>query len=216
MNTQNGTTSNSILDGKLSGQNIPDITKRDPVSGCHNNTSFMKQYNDIFSFRNDIKGPLHADEQGMLILIDICNFDLIENVYGRSVALNCLREMGSTLVNFLSEKDFAGRLRAGEFAVVLRQAGMDRCLERLHALMRDIRDLHIKARSIQIDLKIDIGLKPYKPGDSAISIMAGADMYKQTMIEEDRHLEDNSGSGKTFNHQSNRGNDAQETFMSTA
>ena len=172
-----------------------DITQRDVISGLLTCDGFMRQYREAFCYRSDTQGPLHADERGMLVLFDINDFDLIKNVYGAVVAQNCLREVGDILGQFLDvEKDdhkchrYAGRLRADQFALLMRDVPLGKALEALHDLSSALNGVSVKAGTTKIDLKINLGLKPYLPGDTAEAILAGADLYKTTMIEEDLQM----------------------------
>lgn len=173
-----------------------DITLRDPISGLLNCDGFMKTYRETFSFRTDTKGPLHADEHGMLLLLDIQGFPLIEDVYGDAVAQNCLREVGDILGHFLQGEDAGGRLRDDQFIVLMRNTSLHRAMERLHKLSSGLTGVEVKAGTTRISLKVNIGLKPFRPGDTAEAILAGADLYKQTMIEEDRILNKTRDAGK--------------------
>lgn len=166
-----------------------DITQRDVITGLLTHEGFMKGYRETFSYRSDTQGPCHADENGMLVLLSIDNYDLIENVYGRSVAYNCLREIGEILGQFLKGDDIAGRLHRDEFALLMRDISLHCALERLHKLSTRLRDLNIKVGTSRIELKINVGLKPYKQGFTAENVMTDASMYRQRMIDEDKAMD---------------------------
>ena len=166
-----------------------DMTLRDPISGLLNCDGFMKLYREAFSFRNDTQGPLHCDEHGLLLLLDIENYPLIEDVYGDAVAQNCLREIGDILNRFVKQEDVVGRLRDDQFALMMRNTSLHQAMERLHKLSSSLIGVEVKAGTTRISLKVNIGLKPFRPGDTAEATLAGADLYKQTMIEEDRVLD---------------------------
>lgn len=185
-----------------------DIADRDALSGLLTNVGFMRVYRDTFSYRTDTQGPLHADENGMLILLGITDFELIESVYGRSAAMNCLREVGRILHDFCTDTDKAGRLRRDEFAILMRNIDVNDALERLHHLSAQFNTMRIQSGPIRINFKVNIGLKPYKPGHTAEEILAGADLYRHAMIEEDRQMA-NLSSKKV-----NRGNHNRRLKMS--
>mgnify|MGYP006444931665 CR=1 FL=1 len=213
----------------LSRTNAPrrsvDLTQRDPLTGLLKCDGFMRKFREAFSFRNDMQGPLHADESGLLLLLDIENFHLIQNVYGRSVAQNCLREIGDILGGFVqkygAKHNIAGRLRNDEFGLLMRDISLDEALQCLHELSARLNDITVKAGTTEIDLSVNIGLKPYRSGDTAEVTLAGADLYKQALTEEDHLMKDDKKNalkpGKKINYSSslqNRENHAARHAMS--
>lgn len=215
----------SPLSGSKSSRRCVDFTQRDPLTGLLTCDGFMRKYREAFSFRNETQGPLHADEKGLLLLLDIENFSLIQNVYGRSVAQNCLREIGDILGDFVEKygatHNIAGRLRNDEFGLLMRDISLDEALECLHKLSALLNGITVKAGMTDIDLLVNIGLKPYRSGDTAEATLAGADLYKEALIEEDRILKENkktapkSGKKTTYSSSSqNRENHAARHAMS--
>ena len=169
-----------------------DISQRDALSGTLTRRAFLKVFQETFSYRSDSQGPLHADAPGMLCLIEIQKYHVIKNVYGSGVAMNCLREVGDILRSFCQEDTdgdiVAGRLEGSKFAILIRNSKSSKSMQYLHNLAIRFRGAHIVAGLNRINLEIDLGLKPYNSGDQAKETMAGADLFKHVMQEEDRQL----------------------------
>jgi diguanylate cyclase (GGDEF)-like protein len=86
-----------------------------------------------------ILDPIHRDQPGALLLLDIDSFHLVNDSLGHEAGDHLLATVAATLRDESREEDLVARICADEFALLLRQATPSQAMtaaERLIALVR--------------------------------------------------------------------------------
>jgi diguanylate cyclase (GGDEF)-like protein len=101
--------------------------------GLFDRDSFVEEVEDR------ILDPIHRDQPGALLLLDIDSFHLVNDSLGHEAGDQLLATVAATLRDESREEDLVARICADEFALLLRRASPSQAMtaaERLIALVR--------------------------------------------------------------------------------
>lgn len=114
---------------------------------------------------------------GLLILIDLDNFKVINDTYGHGAGDATLRLIAKTLRDNSRMMDACARLDGDEFVLLLANTQRDKALARAQNLIKQLNNLSLVWHGAEIPVRASLGLKDYKPGDTAEKIFGEADTH---------------------------------------
>lgn len=143
---------------------------RDELTGIMNRRGFTEAFNKEMD-----RTQRGFSTGGLLILIDLDNFKVINDTYGHAAGDAALRLVGRTLINSSRTMDACGRLGGDEFVLLLVNADRDKVLVRAQNLIKQLNSLSLIWYGAEIPIRASLGLKDYGPGDTAEDVMSEAD-----------------------------------------
>jgi diguanylate cyclase (GGDEF)-like protein len=117
---------------------------------------------------------------GLLILVDLDNFKMINDTYGHPAGDAALRLVGKTLAGSSRAMDACARLGGDEFVLLLANTEREKALVRAQNLIKQLNNLSLVWYGAELPIRASLGLKDYAAGESAESIFGEADtlLYK--------------------------------------
>jgi diguanylate cyclase (GGDEF)-like protein len=143
----------------------------DDLTGLLNRRGFF----DAFSAEID-RTRRGYGQGGLLILIDLDNFKVINDTYGHEAGDATLRLIAKTLRDNSRMMDACARLDGDEFVLLLANTQRDKALVRAQNLIKQLNNLSLVWHGAEIPIRASLGLKDYKPGDTAQKIFSEADL----------------------------------------
>jgi len=118
---------------------------------------------------------------GILIMIDLDNFKLINDTYGHQAGDKALQLVAHTLSVYIRKMDIAARLGGDEFIVLFSNTDKTSSLERAQKLAQKLNNLTLKFEGHRIPVRASLGIESFTKHDSVEGIFNKADakMYKQ-------------------------------------
>lgn len=105
----------------------------DPLTGLYNRRHFDEQFETILAEHRERERPL------CLLLIDLDGFKFVNDTYGHPVGDEVLRTVAQLLCTFVRRNDYIARMAGDEFAMVLKNTGLEnakRIARKLHSQLR--------------------------------------------------------------------------------
>jgi len=117
---------------------------------------------------------------GLLIIIDLDNFKLINDQFGHDIGDKALTLVGTTLRDDIRTMDFAGRLGGDEFILLFSDTTGKAALNRAEKIIRKLNNLSFMKKGKEIHVRASLGFVEYKKGDQIDMIFQKADqqMYQ--------------------------------------
>lgn len=117
---------------------------------------------------------------GLLILVDLDNFKLINDTYGHPAGDAALRLVGKTLGGSSRAMDACARLGGDEFVLLLANTEREKALARAQNLIKQLNNLSLVWYGAEIPIRASLGLKDYSAGETPEDIFGEADtlLYK--------------------------------------
>lgn len=117
---------------------------------------------------------------GLLIMIDLDNFKLINDKFGHMVGDKALRLVAQTLKGDIRKMDFAARLGGDEFILLFSDTKSQEALHRAERLIRKLNNLSFFKENQEIQVRASLGFVEYQKGDALEDIFKKADrqMYQ--------------------------------------
>lgn len=117
---------------------------------------------------------------GLLIMVDMDNFKMINDTYGHAVGDEALKLVSQTLSAHIRKMDVVARLGGDEFVVIFSNTTRALSAERAQKLARKLNSLTLTHEGHRIPVRASLGMQPYQKGESIEGIMDRADarMYK--------------------------------------
>lgn len=112
---------------------------------------------------------------GVLVIIDLDSFKAINDTYGHQAGDACLKLVGDVLTEEIREMDIGSRLGGDEFVLLLTDTNPDELLGRVQNIAWRLNHLHLDWEGTDIAISASVGMKPFRKGDKAAAIFAGAD-----------------------------------------
>jgi len=128
------------------------------------------------------------DEQGVLALIDLDGFKLVNDTYGHIVGDIVLKQVSRVLVENVRETDHVGRIGGDEFIVLLTRVPWEDGLNRARLLDKQLNSTAVNVDGWTIMLRASVGTQVYGSGDDGETLLSLADnaMYKAKEVRSDR------------------------------
>lgn len=155
---------------------LEQLATLDELTGLMNRRGFY----DVFLREIDrtTRGHSHG---GLLIIIDLDNFKMVNDTYGHPAGDAALRLVAKTLKSNSRVMDACGRLGGDEFVLLLANTERDKALVRAQNLIRQLNSLTLVWYGTEIPIRASLGLKDYKGNDKLEDIFGAADnsLYTQ-------------------------------------
>lgn len=131
---------------------------------------------------------------GLLVLIDLDNFKMINDTYGHLAGDAALRLVGRTLKNEIRAMDCAARLGGDEFVLLLSHTTKRDAAARAQNIGWKLNNLSLAWYGEEIPVRASLGLKDFGAGDKADMIFNAADagLYEQKEARKNRTEEASS------------------------
>lgn len=164
-----------LIDSKRRIADLEALVTTDELTKLANRRGFM----DVFDREID-RVNRGQTVGGLVIMIDMDNFKVINDTYGHGAGDEALKLVGQTLSAHIRKMDVAARLGGDEFALLFANAERVASVDRAQKLARKLNTLTLKYQGHRIAIRASLGIQPYCKGDRVESIMNRADerMYE--------------------------------------
>ncbi|MFA5593473.1 MAG: GGDEF domain-containing protein [Micavibrio sp.] len=142
----------------------------DDLTGLLNRRGFT----DAFTREID-RASRGYGQGGLLILIDLDNFKMINDTYGHAAGDAALRLVGKTLLGNSRKMDSCARIGGDEFVLLLANTERDKALVRAQNLIKQLNSLSLVWYGAEIPVRASLGLKDYTEGDTPEDVFGAAD-----------------------------------------
>jgi diguanylate cyclase (GGDEF)-like protein len=149
---------------------LEQIATSDELTGLKNRRGFVEAFNQELDRVN--RG---LSSGGILVLIDLDNFKMINDTYGHMAGDQCLKLVAEALQNTIRMMDTACRLGGDEFVLLLTNSDKERAVERIQSLAWKLNHLTLNYQGHMISICASVGIKAYQGGDCADSVFSAAD-----------------------------------------
>jgi diguanylate cyclase (GGDEF)-like protein len=136
---------------------LEQIVMRDEVTGLLNRRGFMEA---LGREMERVKRKLSVG--GLLILVDLDNFRMINDLYSRTAGDAALRMIGRTLSDNIRAMDACGRVGGDEFILLLADTERDKALVRAQNLIRNLNNLSLVWYGAELPLRASLEMKEYR------------------------------------------------------
>ncbi len=117
----------------------------------------------------------HHSKGGLLIMIDLDNFKMINDTYGHQAGDAALKLVAKTLTASSRVMDSCARLGGDEFVLLLTDTERSKALARAQNLIKQLNSLSLVWFGAEIPVRASLGLKDYQRGDNIEAIFGAAD-----------------------------------------
>lgn len=157
---------------------LESITTTDELTGINNRRGFFEQF-----YKELDRANRGQSEGGLLVMIDLDNFKMINDTYGHQAGDAALKLVASTLAADIRTMDTAARLGGDEFVLLLANTCRKKAATRARNLVTQLSSLSLIWLGIEIPVRASVGLREYTKGDTAERIFGDADaaMYENKL-----------------------------------
>ncbi|MCA9264204.1 MAG: diguanylate cyclase [Planctomycetales bacterium] len=136
------------------------LATRDPLTGCYNRRSFLKQLETHWNSAHRYGNSLAA------IMVDVDHFKSVNDNYGHSVGDEVLQRVATALLEAARESDIVCRFGGEEFVVLLPQTNMDEAEQAAERFRLTIEGLPFPQLSVTASLGVSsLCSRPRDPQD---------------------------------------------------
>lgn len=117
---------------------------------------------------------------GLLIMIDLDNFKMINDKFGHDIGDKALKLVGKTLNCDVRKMDFSARLGGDEFILLFSDTTGKQALNRAETIIKKLNNLSFIKDKSEIHIRASLGFVEYKKGDELEDVFKKADhqMYQ--------------------------------------
>ena len=142
----------------------------DELTGTLNRRGFeMALTRELGSAQRD------PDASGIVIMIDLDGFKLVNDRFGHAAGDAYLQLVGRTLMDSLRSGDVVARMGGDEFAVILPHTRNTAGQRRAAQLQQQLNAVTLPWKEFALPLRASFGAAPYGGGDSAADVLKRAD-----------------------------------------
>ncbi len=156
-------------EGRISG--LEALAMTDDLTGLKNRRGFFDSF-----LRELDRCERGLSEGGLLILIDLDNFKMVNDTYGHMAGDACLRLVARTLDHEIRMMDVAARLGGDEFVLLLSNTSKERAAGRAQDLAWQLNHLSLAWYGEELPVRASLGLRSYGAGDKVEDIFNSADV----------------------------------------
>jgi diguanylate cyclase (GGDEF)-like protein len=149
---------------------LESVATTDELTGLANRRGFI----DAFDRELD-RTTRGLTKGGLLLMIDLDNFKLINDTHGHAAGDAALRLVSETLKGTIRRMDVAGRLGGDEFVLLFSNADVMAAVDRAQQLAMRLNSLNLRWKGDKIAIRASIGMRAYAAGDSVDGVLHGAD-----------------------------------------
>lgn len=114
---------------------------------------------------------------GLIIMVDLDNFKMINDTYGHAAGDAALRLVARMLESNSRAMDSCARLGGDEFVLMLANTERDKALARAQNLIRQLNSLSLVWYGAELLIRASLGLKDYRAGEKPEDILGEADLH---------------------------------------
>lgn len=151
-------------------ETLESIATTDELTTLPNRRGFIEAFDRELdrTTRGQTKG-------GLLLMIDLDNFKLINDTYGHAAGDGALRLVAETLKTTIRRMDTAARLGGDEFVILFSNADVMGAVDRAQQLAMRLNALTLRWQGEKIPVRASIGMRAYAAGDTVDAVLHGAD-----------------------------------------
>lgn len=149
---------------------LESVATTDELTGLTNRRGFVEAFD-----RELDRTTRGLTKGGLLLMIDLDNFKLINDTYGHACGDAALRLVSETLKGTIRRMDVAGRLGGDEFVLLFSNADVMAAVDRAQQLAMRLNTLVLRWKGEKIDIRASIGMRAYAGGDTVDGVLHGAD-----------------------------------------
>ncbi len=146
------------------------LSDTDELTQISNRRGFMRNFERELDRVNRDKS-----QGGLLIMIDLDNFKMINDTYSHQAGDAALKLVAATLESDVRTMDIAGRLGGDEFVLLFVNTNRKDALERSQKIIQSLNNLSFIWEGTEIPVHASLGLKEYKKGSKIENIFDAAD-----------------------------------------
>src|SRR5687767_2506994 len=124
----------------------------DPLTGAANRRHFMER------LLAEVERSLRDGVPFSIALIDVDNFKTVNDLHGHLAGDEVLRRLAAACMAQVREGDTFARFGGEEFAVLLRDTGVEQAMQWLERLRQQVAELRVELPAVQIAITVSIGL----------------------------------------------------------
>lgn len=155
---------------RLRIEHLEAVATTDELTGVYNRRGFVEAFD-----RELDRTTRGLTKGGLLLMIDLDNFKVINDTYGHAAGDGALRLVAETLKGTIRRMDFAGRLGGDEFVILFSNADVMAAVDRAQQLAMRLNSLNLRWKGEKIAIRASIGMRTYASGDSVDTVLHGAD-----------------------------------------
>lgn len=144
--------SRNISAEKNSQNQVYWLGNHDPITGLFNQTRF---YNELSRSLQDLR---KYEREGVLAIVDIDQFKLINSQYNNEVGDNYLMHIGNILKQFIRQGDIISRITSDKFAIMMPEISIEEAKEMLNNLVTEVSENKMHYKGAKIAATISVGL----------------------------------------------------------
>lgn len=137
-------------------QSLEDTNTVDALTGFLNYRGFEQAF-----VRERSRLSRQLDSAGMIVLIEIENFDHVKAKHGKTTSEACLKLVSNILRDEIRDMDSAARLKKNEFALLFAGASTDIALDRTQKLALKVNNLSLVKGTQEIQISASIRLQDF-------------------------------------------------------
>ncbi len=162
---------------------LQEILTIDELTGLTNRRGFFHAFEGELDRTN--RGE---NEGGLLLMIDLDYFKMINDTYGHLAGDEALRTVSNYLSSAIRPMDVAARLGGDEFIILMPNTNISMAMQRARKVGNALNDLSFEWKGDTVSLHASIGLKEYVRGDTIETIIEQADqgLYEDKKLRKDR------------------------------
>ncbi len=151
-------------------EHLESLATTDELTTLSNRRGFVEAFDRELdrTTRGQTKG-------GLLLMIDLDNFKLVNDTYGHAAGDAALRLVAETIKGAIRRMDTAARLGGDEFVLLFSNADVMAAVDRAQQLAMRLNALNLRWKGEKIPVRASIGMRAYASGDTVDGVMHGAD-----------------------------------------
>lgn len=151
-------------------ERLESIATTDELTGLANRRGFIEAFD-----RELDRTTRGLTKGGLVLMIDLDNFKLINDTHGHGAGDAALRLVAETIRGTIRRMDMAGRLGGDEFVLLFSNADVMAAVDRAQQLAMRLNALTLRWKGEKIPVRASIGMKAYAGGDTVDAVLHGAD-----------------------------------------
>lgn len=156
----------------------------DELTGLPNRRGFYEDF-----LREMDRTDRGHSKGGLLIMVDLDNFKMINDTYGHAAGDASLRLVARMLESNSRVMDTCARLGGDEFVLLLANTERDKALVRAQNLIKQLNSLSLVWYGAELPIRASLGLKDYTVGDKPEDILGEADLHLYAQKRRNKGLE---------------------------
>lgn len=144
--------SRNISAEKSSQNQVYWLGNHDQITGLFNQTRF---YNELSRTLQSLK---KYEREGVLAIVDIDQFKLINSQYNNEVGDNYLMHIANILKQFIRQGDIISRITSDKFAVMMPEISLEDAKVLLAGLVREVAETKMTYKGAKIAATVSVGI----------------------------------------------------------